>query len=67
MSRAIMKKVINTDLVNLLLEKGHRLDHVERDLNYKTGAIKIYFFFEYSKEIEEEVDRFMLELKKSKK
>lgn len=62
-----VKRVINIDLVNLLLEKGFKLKYVNKGKDYKTKAIRLYFFFEYSEKLQYEIDSFMLELKHSRK
>lgn len=62
-----VKRVINTDLVNLLLDKGYTLKYIDKSRDRRTGAIKLYFFFEYSEKLQAEIDSFMLELKVSRK
>lgn len=62
-----VKRVINTDLVNLLLDKGYTLKYIDKSRDRRTGAIKLYFFFEQSTQLQSEIDAFMLELEASRK
>lgn len=62
-----VKRIINIDLANLLLENGHTLKYIDKVRDRKTGAIKVYFFFEKSEQLQAEVDSFMLELEEARR
>lgn len=62
-----VKRIINIDLANLLLKKGYTLKYIDKKRDRKTGAMRVYFFFKQSTQLQSEVDSFMLKLEATRK